>query len=145
MEKKPPPPSIVVASGDSIVVEVLAHTLGHFTVVTAATSEEAILRAAARKPSLVILDANLPGIPWIRACTILKSDPAFSSIPIMVLAPRDAIGAPLSSPAPKADCYLAKPFSPPELRKMADFLVGTRTVPPEEPRPGRDERPTATC
>lgn len=54
-----------------------------YEVVEAASGEEALRIAAAVRPSLVLLDVNLPDISGTDVCRRLKSDPATARIPVI--------------------------------------------------------------
>src|SRR4051812_48894125 len=51
----------------------------------AATGAEALARARAIRPQVIILDLNLPDVSGTDVCRLLKSDPQTSSIPILML------------------------------------------------------------
>jgi two-component system phosphate regulon response regulator PhoB len=86
-----------------------------FTVVTAVDGGQAIKKARAVLPKLIILDLMLPEVDGLEVCKILRRDSATASIPIIMLTARATevdrvLGLELG-----ADDYLTKPFSPREL------------------------------
>ena len=54
-----------------------------YEVVEASTGEEALRMVAAMRPSLVLLDVNLPDISGPEVCRRLKNDPTTAQIPII--------------------------------------------------------------
>jgi DNA-binding response OmpR family regulator len=82
-------------------------------------------------PSLVVLDLMLPDVDGFEICRHLKSKPAHSSIPIIILTARSeetdrVLGLELG-----ADDYMVKPFSPRELTARVKAVL-RRTFKEEE-------------
>jgi DNA-binding response OmpR family regulator len=82
-------------------------------------------------PSLVVLDLMLPDMDGFEICRHLKSKPAHSSIPIIILTARSeetdrVLGLELG-----ADDYMVKPFSPRELTARVKAVL-RRTFKEEE-------------
>jgi two-component system phosphate regulon response regulator PhoB len=86
-----------------------------FEVVTAGDGAEALKKARAVLPGLVLLDLMLPEVDGLEVCKMLRRDPATASIPIIMVTAKAAeidriLGLELG-----ADDYITKPFSPREL------------------------------
>ncbi len=86
-----------------------------YEVVTAADGREALQKARAEMPDLILLDIMLPEMDGLEVCKALRRDAATSSMPIIMLTARTAeidrvLGLELG-----ADDYITKPFSPREL------------------------------
>ena len=97
----------------------------------AASGEEALERAAAHHPDVVILDLGLPGIDGIAVVEGLRG---WSTVPIIVLSVRDAEADKIAALDAGADDYVTKPFSMGEL--LARLRAATRrgaAGPEEEP------------
>src|SRR4030095_10243104 len=56
-----------------------------FHVTTAADVEQALKKARAMLPDLMILDVMLPEVDGLEVCKILRRDPATSGIPIIMV------------------------------------------------------------
>lgn len=95
-----------------------------FTVVEAATGEDALRIARSERPVLVVLDINLPGISGIEVCRRLKNDPQTSAIMVLqVSATNIAVLDRVQSLAAGADSFLVEPFEPEELEAVTRALL----------------------
>jgi CheY-like chemotaxis protein len=86
-----------------------------FRVETASDGREAIEKARAIRPDLILMDLSLPGIDGWEATRILKNDDATRHISIIALSAHAL--APEGERAAVAGCdgFIAKPCLPPEL------------------------------
>jgi len=78
----------------------------------ARNGEEAIERLREEKPSLIILDMNMPGMNGLETCRTIRTT---SNIPIIMLTVRDSEADKIAALDAGADDYVTKPFSSPEL------------------------------
>jgi len=108
---------ILVIDDEPDAVELVEFNLrsAGYEVVTAADGAEALKKARAHSPDLVVLDVMLPEVDGLEVCKILRRDPATSGIPLIMLTAKAAeidrvLGLELG-----ADDYITKPFSPREL------------------------------
>jgi DNA-binding response OmpR family regulator len=83
-----------------------------FEVATAPTGGDALARAAADSPALIILDLMLPDIDGIDVCRRIRQQ---SDVPILMLTARDDDVDKIIGLEVGADDYLTKPFNPREL------------------------------
>lgn len=90
------------------------------TVVTAGTGAEAIAKARDSAPDLVTLDLTLPDADGTDVCRALRE---FTDAYIVMITGRDSEIDRLVGLEVGADEYLAKPFSPRELRARAVALL----------------------
>jgi len=106
----------------SDLLSVYLRTVGYETS-RAENSAQAIGKALAELPDLIITDLNLPDMTAVEAIAILKQDPATSSIPIVVLTAM-AVGE-WKAKALKAGAaeYLLKPISPHALMDVVRKLI----------------------
>jgi CheY-like chemotaxis protein len=95
-----------------------------YEVFEAENGEEALRQAGAVRPSLILLDVNLPDISGTEVCARLKRDPATAGIPIIQIT-----GAWLSEEARRrgmasgANAYLTEPVDDVTLlREVASLL-----------------------
>ena len=93
-----------------------------FATVEAGTGEDGIKLAAERKPDLILMDIQLPGISGIEALKAVRADPKTASIPVV------AVTASVMQQDRKLiteagfDGYVAKPIN------IKEFLEAVRTV-----------------
>jgi twitching motility two-component system response regulator PilH len=59
-------------------------TKNGFTVSVASSGEEAITRAAAEKPDLILMDVVMPGMSGFEATRAITKSPASASIPVII-------------------------------------------------------------
>ena len=113
IEKKTP---ILLVDGDREAVEAVRTGLGNvFEIIVAPTGEFGLSLAFQYMPSLVLLDAQLPGIDAFRVCSILRSQEETREMPIIFLSgvtTREEIEKYFAA---GADDFLIKPFSGREL------------------------------
>jgi two-component system cell cycle response regulator DivK len=83
-----------------------------FEVLEAATGEEALARAEAAIPDLILMDIQLPGIDGYEATRRIKANAALRHIPLIVVTSYALSGDDAKALAAGADAYVAKPFSP---------------------------------
>ena len=108
---------ILVVDDEPEAVELVEFNLKQagFDVATAADGDEALKKAKANVPALMVLDLMLPEIDGLEVCKLLRRDAATAKIPILMLTAKAAeidrvLGLELG-----ADDYVTKPFSPREL------------------------------
>lgn len=85
---------------------------GGFDVATATTGEDALRVARQRRPDLVILDLNLPGLDGLDVARTLRRD---GDVPIIMLTARADEADRIAGLELGADDYVTKPFSPREI------------------------------
>jgi DNA-binding response OmpR family regulator len=110
-------PKILVVDDEPEAVELVEFNLKQagFDVISAADGAEALKKARASLPRLIVLDLMLPEVDGLEVCKMLRRDPDTAKIPIIMLTARAAeldrvLGLELG-----ADDYISKPFSPREL------------------------------
>jgi two-component system KDP operon response regulator KdpE len=92
-------------------VQLKLRTAG-YAVETAATAEEALMKAAMRPPEAIILDFLLPDRSGTEVCRELRT---WSRVPIVVLSAVGEEGEKIAALDAGADDYVTKPFSGDEL------------------------------
>jgi DNA-binding response OmpR family regulator len=128
---------ILVVDDETTMIDVIRYSLEKegYRVVTAQDGEEALRKARAEKPDLVVLDIMLPKVDGYEVCRTLCVE---QGMPIIMVTAKDdefdkVVGLELG-----ADDYLTKPFSPRELvaRVRAHLRRDKRA---RTPQPGGDE------
>jgi two-component system KDP operon response regulator KdpE len=102
-----------------------------YTVELAADGLEAVEKARAWRPDVIVLDLGLPKLSGIEVCQSIRS---WSSTPIIVLSVRDSDQDKITALDLGADDYLTKPFSLGELlARVRVALRHSATGTPAEP------------
>src|SRR5206468_2595559 len=83
-----------------------------YGVQTAATGADALAKAQAGQPALIVLDLMLPDIDGVEVCRQIRHR---SDVPILMLTARDEDVDKIIGLEVGADDYLTKPFNPREL------------------------------
>jgi signal transduction histidine kinase/serine phosphatase RsbU (regulator of sigma subunit) len=107
---------ILIADDNADLRDYLERLLArHWDVETAPDGLRALDAVKARRPDLVLSDAMMPGLDGFGLLTALRSDPATSQLPVIMLSARAGDEAAVEGLAAGADDYLVKPFSSREL------------------------------
>lgn len=104
---------ILVVEDDPDLVELLRFNLSHagFSVAVATDGAEALKKARAQHPDLVLLDLMLPELDGFAVCEILRRDAPTATIPIIILAALSSQLARIAGVGAGANDYITKPFS----------------------------------
>jgi two-component system phosphate regulon response regulator PhoB len=96
-----------------------------YQIFQAKSGDEAIKLARAEKPDLVIMDIMMPGgIDGLEATRVLKNDPETKECTIIILTAQGQQADREAGFEAGADDYFAKPFSPLELIKKVEEVLG---------------------
>ncbi len=91
----------------------------------AKSGDEAIKLARAEKPDLVFMDVMMPGgIDGLEATRVLKNDPETKGCQIIMLTGKAQQDDQEKGLKAGADVYFSKPFSPRELIKKVEEVLG---------------------
>lgn len=90
-------------------------TSAGFDVAAAEDGQSGLTLATAFKPDIVLLDLMMPGIDGLETCRQMKSDPALTRIPVIMLTAKGEEVDKIVGLELGADDYVVKPFSPREL------------------------------
>jgi CheY-like chemotaxis protein len=123
--------TILVCDDEPHIVHVVAAKLRNagFEVETAADGQEALQRAKARRPDLIISDFQMPNMSGLELAARLRAEPALRDVPIVMLTARGFAIEPAELASTGIRCVMAKPFSPREVlaaaRKLLDAVAAT--------------------
>jgi len=83
----------------------------------------AVERARAFKPDVILLDIMMPGVDGYDICQQLKNDPAFSGVPIIFLTGKDRSDDMGRSFRSGGDMFIKKPFSCERLLEIVNIVL----------------------
>ena len=81
----------------------------YFDVVSAFSGQQAIDKAVAEQPDIILLDVMMPGMDGFEACKILKSTPETAHIPVVMVTALDQQADRVAGLSAGADDFLMKP------------------------------------
>ena len=123
---------ILIADDDPQILRALKVTLGArgYDIVTAGNGVEALDRAIAHHPDLIMLDLGMPELDGLEVIVGLRG---WTQVPILVVSGRTGATDKVEALDAGADDYVTKPFSMEEL--LARIRALTRRLPSEESEP----------
>lgn len=117
---------ILVAEDERDIRELINFTLmfaGH-TVTQAANGEEAVEKAVAIKPDLIMMDIRMPKMTGYEACRKMKSIDEIKDIPVVFLSAKGQGEEVQTGMDVGAFAYILKPFAPDELTRRVNEILG---------------------
>jgi two-component system cell cycle response regulator DivK len=94
-----------------------------FEMIEAWDGETALVTAAAKRPDLILMDIQLPGLDGYEVTRRLKADPQLQHIPIIAVTSYALSGDDEKARIAGCDDYVTKPYSPRALMaKIREFL-----------------------
>jgi putative two-component system response regulator len=97
-------------------------------VVTANSGAEAMAYVEKKAPDLVLLDVDMPGMSGLEVCRRIKSSPATSMVPVVIVTAYSAVDDRVAALEAGADDFLAKPVEQTELVARARSLLRVKTL-----------------
>jgi two-component system phosphate regulon response regulator PhoB len=109
-----PKENILIVDDEEDVLELLRFNLekNGYKIDAAISGEEALTKARAKLPDLIILDLMLPGIDGLEVCKRLKGDSKTANIPVIMLTAKSEEADIVTGLELGAQDYITKPFSP---------------------------------
>jgi CheY-like chemotaxis protein len=118
-------PRILIAEDEPDIRELVALILeldGH-EVIQARDGQEAVEKAQAEHPDLILMGVRMPRMTGYEACETLKANPATQHIPVVFLSAKGQESEVKEGLAAGAVDYILKPFSPDQLTaRVAELL-----------------------
>ena len=96
----------------------------NYDLVTAKNGEEAITRAIAEQPDLILMDVMMPKMDGLEACKQIKEIPGFSATPIIMVTTRSEMQNVETAFANGCTDYVTKPINTVELLTKVRNYVG---------------------
>ncbi len=120
---------VLVVDDDAFIRKLVATTLedvAEFELHEAADGLEAVEVARREQPAIVFLDVDMPHLDGIGACRQMRADPVTRDATIVMLTAAHGDHVERLAHDAGADLFLTKPFSPLDLLRLVDRLVGQR-------------------
>jgi CheY-like chemotaxis protein len=111
-----------------------------YEVELAANGEEALKKVAAKRPSLVLLDLEMPVMDGFETCHRLKDDPKTEHIPVIMFTGLESTSDKVKGIRRGADDYVVKTVDPEEIQARIEMIL--RRSRRYEPVPGGDKEST---
>ncbi len=108
---------ILVVDDEPDIVELVTYNLKKegFEVSSAPDGEEALTRIRKERFDFLVLDLMLPGLQGVELCRIVRNDPKWKNLPVIMLTAKGEEVDRILGLEMGADDYITKPFSPREL------------------------------
>ncbi|HET7700323.1 MAG TPA: response regulator [Candidatus Limnocylindria bacterium] len=121
---------VLIAEDDPDISALIADGISdHLYVATHVVANGALVpdAVAVRRPDLLILDVNLPGLSGLDVFDLVRSDPHYSGIPVLFLTASPERAESAFSPSGEHR-VMAKPFDVDELVAVVDRMLDGRAV-----------------
>ncbi len=116
--------TILIADDEQDILEIISYNLlkEGYIVYTAADGNEALEKARALEPDMLILDVMMPFKSGIEVCKILRGETRFQNTLILILTALSDEGSHIQGLDSGADDYVTKPVSPKVLLSRVNAL-----------------------
>jgi CheY-like chemotaxis protein len=94
-----------------------------FEILEAEDGDQAWQLIQARRPALVLLDVQMPGLTGLELARAIKTEPALAGTRVVLLTSKAQEADIQAGLATGADLYLTKPFSPVQLLEVVDHAL----------------------
>ena len=109
-------PKVLVVDDSDFTAVYLEGLLGdRYQITHCADGESGVREALRLRPSIILMDVEMPGMDGYTACRQLKRDPATRDIPVIFLSAHIAPTDRFAGYEAGGDDYMTKPFDPDEL------------------------------
>jgi DNA-binding response OmpR family regulator len=117
--------TVLVADDDADILRFMELNLRleGFQVVTARDGADALAKAVAIRPDLVLLDVRMPGIDGYTICARIRADARLAAVPVIIVTANYGSAEVEAARRAGADDFLVKPFLPATLLDMAKAML----------------------
>ena len=125
---------ILIADDEPDILEIIQYNLVKegYEVVTAKDGDEALVKAKAARPDLVILDIMMPKKNGMEVCRLMRAQPQFKETLIVFLTALNDENNHIKGLETGADDYVTKPISPKVLISRVNALFRRTAKTPED-------------
>lgn len=119
--------TIVAVDDDPEVLGYLKMLLGNeYNLITFTSASKAVESLSTAQPDLIISDIMMIGLDGYKFCNIIKSNPDYCHIPVILLTAKTTVDDHIQGLNAGADAYLTKPFDPAQLKAQIRNLFARR-------------------
>ncbi|MFK5970292.1 MAG: twitching motility response regulator PilG [Candidatus Marithrix sp.] len=122
----------VVVIDDSKTIRRTAETLlkkAGCQVITATDGFESLSKVMEAKPDIIFVDIMMPRLDGYQTCALIKNNPSFKKIPIVMLSSKDGLFERARGRIVGAEYYMTKPFTREELlNTIKTYVVENKTT-----------------
>lgn len=86
-----------------------------YTVSSAEDGFSALSKVMAFRPSIIFLDIMMPRLDGYQVCSVIKSNPLFEKVPVLMLSSKDSVFDKARGRIAGSEYFMTKPFSRDEL------------------------------
>jgi len=120
---------MIVVVDDNVGIQCVTRSLlekAGYRVEIATDGFEALSRIVECHPRLILIDVTIPRINGYQICAVIKQNPMFKDIPVILLGAKDRLYDRVRGRVVGASQYLLKPFSRDELLEVIDHYLGDK-------------------
>lgn len=123
-------PTVLIADDNPQILELLEAYLDPLKVrvISAADGQATLTRVEQDQPDLILLDVMMPKRSGFEVCRILKQDPRYRDIPIVMVTALNELGDIERARECGADDFLSKPVNKLELHDRVQSLLAVRRL-----------------
>jgi twitching motility two-component system response regulator PilG len=116
---------ILVVEDSSTIRKVISITLSQkgYEITEAEDGLEALSRLSEAKPDLILLDIILPKMDGYQILSIIRENPEYKNIPVIMLTSKDGIINKVKGKVAGSSAYLTKPFDPAKLVETIERYI----------------------
>ena len=107
-----------------LVTRMIFSQKSNYVLLSAVDGKDAVERARAEKPDLILMDVMMPRMTGLEACRILKQDKETSNIPVILLTTRGEEAFVREGYESGCSDYLTKPVNDAELLDLLKAYLG---------------------
>ena len=107
-----------------LVTRMIFSQKANYVLLSAVDGRDAVERARAEKPDLILMDVMMPRMTGLEACRILKQDKETSKIPVILLTTRGEEASVREGYESGCSDYLTKPVNDAELLDLLKAYLG---------------------
>jgi CheY-like chemotaxis protein len=124
--------TVLVVDDDPVIQRLLRinFEMEGYQVLLAGDGPAGLNQVRSARPDVVVIDVMMPGMDGLDLTAAIKSDPAISHLPVLLLSAKAQDADIRAGEASGADAYVTKPFEPLELLgRVAELVTASKGRP----------------